>query len=252
MPAQPTHQPPVMAIYKVAQICRSGDLWSVADEHEGLSRDTHCEDCGEPLLKRCPHCNAHLRVREIETDDGTVKWRIKNICYNCGNDLPWRPPKWKRILRKLPSGPQSPSPRGTILTEDIREALKQMKYGHEVTEHIRDGAKAYRRRQWHQALGSYIHALEWAAITYLEAQADLDIIERENEGEYYSFAKGENNLLDELQKHVELDQKTVSAIRSMNQAQRRWMAHHKTGSTLREEADAVRARLGEFLKTLFE
>jgi len=54
----------------------------------------------------------------------------------------------------------------------------------------------------------------------------------EQDGNYYNFAGGQNSILDELTEYAELDQKTVSKIESMNRAERRWMAHHKSGQTL--------------------
>ncbi|MCU4753412.1 hypothetical protein OB919_15720 [Halobacteria archaeon AArc-curdl1] len=127
-----------------------------------------------------------------------------------------------------------------------------MKYGEEVVNHVREGDKCYKNRLWQSALAAYIHAFEWASIAYLEEEAGLDIIERERDGVYYNFAGGRHSLLDELTSHVEIDQKTLSKIQSMNRAERRWMAHHKSGNTLQKEVDALRARLNQFLKTLFD
>jgi len=37
----------------------------------------------------------------------------------------------------------------------------------------------------------------------------------------------------------------------MNRAERRWMAHHKSGQTLQDDVDQIRSRLSEFVETLF-
>lgn len=97
----------------------------------------------------------------------------------------------------------------------------------------------------------YVHAIEWAIITYLEDQEDFDVIEKENQGEYFYLAGKKPNLLDELRKHVEIDQKTIERIEELNRSERRWMAHHRSGETLQGDVDAVRSRLGALIKTLY-
>lgn len=86
---------------------------------------------------------------------------------------------------------------------------------------------------------------------YLEDQEGIDIIQKESNGTYYQFAGGKHNLLDKVTDNVDLDQKTVSKIESMNQAERRWAAHHKSGNTLPIEIRAIRARLKKLLTELF-
>ncbi|WP_276246171.1 hypothetical protein [Haladaptatus sp. YSMS36] len=100
----------------------------------------------------------------------------------------------------------------------------------------------------------YIHAYEWLVIAYLEDREDVDIIDREQSGQevYYSLAGRSPSLMDELTNHVNLDQKMISRIESMNRAERRWMAHHKSGETLKQDVDAVRARLAKLLGSLFD
>lgn len=239
-----------MGAYWWAQICDDGHIRHVAENQDGLSSDTYCDLCGSQLHDVCPQCNAPIRTIRVESDEGEVKWKKRNNCYHCGADLPWKPSRTQRFINKLASN-SGPSPSGPLLTGDLRETLEETKYGHEVVKHIRDGDGCYRNSLWQPALSSYIHAFEWAAIAYLEAVAGLDIIEQERNGNLYYFAKGNQNLLDELEKHVDVDQKTISRIKSMNQAERRWMAHHKSGTTLPDEVNAARARLREFLQTLF-
>lgn len=138
-----------------------------------------------------------------------------------------------------------------LIEDSVMDSISDKKYGHEVIGHIEDGDACLKMEILQPALASYIHAIEWAAIAYLESEEGEDIIEKENDGQLYYFAKGGNNVLDELQNYVEIDQKTISKIESMNRAERRWMAHHKSGETLPDEVKAVRARLGAFLTTLF-
>lgn len=242
-----------MAEFQWAQICGDGHIRYVASNPEGLSGDLHCDWCGSPLYSQCQHCNAPLRAEYSESEDGDISYRCQNNCYHCGADHPWKPSRLQRVVQSIANNTNSrPSPSGVLLTESIRNSLEETKYGHEVISHIREGDRCYRNSLWQPALSSYIHAFEWAAITFLEFSADQDIIEQEAEGKLYYFAKGRNNLLDELQNHVAIDQKTISRLEAMNRAERRWMAHHKQGTTLPDEVDAVRARLEEFLVTLFE
>lgn len=239
-----------MVDYRLAQICGDGHIRYVAQTSDNLSNDTHCDKCGSQLYQSCPHCNSPVRAIRTETDDGTVTLNRRNHCYRCGEAYPWKPSRFQRLLQGLPAN-TGPSPESQLLTDTVRDNLEETKHGHEVIKHINDGDGCYRNSLWLPALSSYIHAFEWTAITYLEAAADIDIIEEELNGNLYYFAKGEDSLLDELQQQVQIDQKTVSRIESMNRAERRWMAHHKSGSTLPDEVDAVRARLRTFLQTLF-
>lgn len=141
---------------------------------------------------------------------------------------------------------------GDIFTPDVRSELESIYYGDEVIQHIEDGDKCFENELFGPALGSYIHAIEWTMIACLEDREGIDIIQKESNGVYYNFAAGQHNLLDELTDYVTLDQKTVSKIKSMNQAERRWAAHHKSGDALPIEIKAVRSRLEELLTELFE
>jgi hypothetical protein len=97
----------------------------------------------------------------------------------------------------------------------------------------------------------YVHAIEWAAIAFLEAEADLDIIEKERNGVNYYLAGGEHSIVDELSGRGNVDQKTISIINSTNRVERRWIAHHKSGDTHRDDVDAVRGRLEVLFDSLF-
>lgn len=63
---------------------------------------------------------------------------------------------------------------------------------------------------------------------------------------------GSPNLLDVLTDYVTLDQKTINRIEDLKRAERRWMAHHKSGEVLRDEVESVRSRLGVILTRLFD
>lgn len=138
------------------------------------------------------------------------------------------------------------------LEDGINTQLAETKYGSEVVNHLSEGDECMRNDLLHPALSSYIHAIEWAAIAYLEDNCEIDIIEREKDGNLYNFAKGGNTVVSELKSNATIDQKTVSKIESMNGAERRWMAHHKSGEVLESEVIAVRERLLELLRQLFK
>jgi len=137
-----------------------------------------------------------------------------------------------------------------VIDDRIKKILEGTKYGKEVIKHVRDGDKCYKNGLIHPALGSYIHAFEWAIISYLESKENVDIIEEEKngKGEPYLF----KNLLDTLLRYNKnIDQKTITKLKEINRAERRWIAHHKSGKTLTEEVKAIRARLKEFLENLY-
>lgn len=137
------------------------------------------------------------------------------------------------------------------IPDEITKKLDQSKYGHEVKKHIQNGDRCLVNDLYHNALSSYIHAFEWAAIDYLEDNCGVDIISDEKEhGNYYNFAKGNNAVMDKLDEHVDLDQKNISKLESYNRAERRWMAHHKSGQIVPKDVEALRERFTVFLKAI--
>lgn len=137
-----------------------------------------------------------------------------------------------------------------LISDNIQTRLENLQHSEEILTHISEGDASFREGRNHLALSSYIHAFEWTAIAFLQTKG-IDIIEREMEGNYYHFAGGDSNLLDELRKVADIDQLTISKLKSMNRAERRWMAHHKKGELLNSEVKAIRDRLGQFIKDLF-
>lgn len=140
-----------------------------------------------------------------------------------------------------------------IINPDLKETLETTKHGSEIVKHFREGDECFRNNLLHPALSSYIHALEWTLITRLEIEGK-DVIEEEENGNFYHFAGGRSNLLDSVKncKGIQIDQKTTSFIESLNKAQRRWMAHHKTGETLPTDVKSIRGRLKWLLSKWFK
>lgn len=154
------------------------------------------------------------------------------------------------LLKEAERGLEQEESTEPILTQDHYAKLSSTDYGHEVIHHAEDGDTCVESGLLHLALSSYIHAIEWTAICYLKEQG-IDIIQKEQEGDFYNFAGGRNSILDELREHSNIDQKTATQLESMNRAERRWMAHHKSGDVLPEEVEAIRARLRSLIRDLF-
>lgn len=244
-----------MVEIKLGSVCDNNHVRFVYDSADDLPEVNFCADCGQSVHQECPNCDSPVPVRRYSKSDGTkTRWKVKDYCYNCGEPYPWGPGKVGQLFQKhMPTGPNesTPTPSGTILTDGVRRYLVETKYGDELISHLRDGDRCYRNRLWFPALTMYIHGIEWAAITFLEAEPELDIIEKEREGVNYYLAGGQHNIVDELGQHAEVDQKTVSVINSTNRIERRWIAHHKSGDTHRDDVDAVRGRLETLVDSLF-
>lgn len=248
-----------MVDVKYGAVCANRHLKSVKDSAEDLPVVNYCDDCGQDVFRQCPNCNTSIPVRRYTRSDGSkTRWKVKEYCYNCSEAYPWGPGRARQLVHKaqkhIPgaSSESSPTPSGRIFSPGVRRYLDQTKYGDELVSHTSDGDSCYRNSLWFPALTMYIHAIEWAAITFLEAEANLDIIEKEREGVNYYLAGGEHSLVDELNEHADVDQKTVSVINSINRLERRWVAHHKSGKTKRDDVDAVRSRLEILVESLFE
>lgn len=247
-----------MAETKFGAVCANEHVKYVRDSAEDLPAINHCDDCGQTVFRQCPECNAPIPIRRYTQSDGSkTRWQAKRYCYHCGEAYPWGPGRAGQIFHKAqryipgPASESSPKPSGTIFSPGVKRYLDQTKYGDELISHARDGDSCYRYSLWFPALTMYIHAIEWAAITFLEAEADIDIIEKEREGVNYYLAGGEHSIVNELSRHADVDQKTISVINSTNRLERRWVAHHKSGETRRDDVDAVRGRLETLVDSLF-
>ncbi len=224
-----------------------GDLDPIAKSREGqliaarLSRFMNAsgeiQELGGNLTFLPQPTRLNPRIQDLITS-------LAAIGFEGGDNKAAEPPAYG-----LPSG-SSDLPE--LVSEDVRKKLQGMKHGEEVLKQIEDGDACVENDLWQPALGSYIHAIEWAFIAYLEDRQGVDVIAKEQQGGvYYNLAGGHHSLLDEVTNYASLDQKTVSSIRSMNQAQRRWMAHHKSGKTLGHDVMSLRSRLGTILDELF-
>lgn len=244
-----------MTDVRYGTICKNRHVRWVAESRDEIPDISHCENCGQKLHDSCPSCSLPIVVRKYEREDGTTTvWRVNDYCYECGEAYPWGPGRIGQTIDKFSpdlSGQSGPRPSDQILSSAKREYLKDTKYGPEVIYYLREGDRCYKSAFWLAALTQYTHAIEWSAIAYLEAEADLDVIEEEREGINYYMAGGEHSIVDEIEKRTDVDQKTVSYINTVNRLERRWVAHHKSGKTHREDVDSLRARLGTLVDSLF-
>lgn len=246
-----------MAEGKYAAICSTGHIIDWKDSHDDLIRQNGCHTCGNTIHRTCPNCGDNtVYAFKHKKQDGSTFWQTDDYCRSCKEAFPWGPGKIGQFLHEkgiqLGSTKQKPYPRGAILTPAIREHLTNTNYGNEVIDKIREGDKCYQNSLWHPALAMYVHALEWTIITYLEDQENVDIIRKERDGTRFNLAGRSPNLLEVLTDKVTLDQKLIERIEDINRAERRWMAHHRTGEVLQDEVDSVRSRLGVLLAVLFE
>lgn len=216
--------------------------------------------CGEEVV---PHSEVHdfLNYHNFRINEKVVASRIKQLknkallYYDDRSGAPSGFQLTEKGLKKYDDISIRPNDieLTSILTTNIKTKLGNSKYGEEVVEHLSDGDECLRRGLLHPALNSYIHAIEWALIAYLELEANQDIIaEEQNNNTAYYFAGRPPNLLAEVQNHNSpLSQKNESWLKGRNRTERRWIAHHKSGSILESDIQNARARLGEILKELF-
>lgn len=163
------------------------------------------------------------------------------------------------MLNEERTVPLSGSPSGSagatlppLITSNIETELNKSQHGNEVKQHIEDGDACLENELWHPALSCYIHAIEWAFIAYIDILASIDIIyEEQHNNKNHYFAGRNPNLLTEVQNHNALSQTNESWISGRNRVERRWIAHHESGSILETDVKSVRARLADILTDLF-
>jgi hypothetical protein len=164
----------------------------------------------------------------------TCKEEVRDIAAELGWEL-WREPHTTaETLRET-------------LQPDVRENLKSTKYGGQVMQLTDEGDDAFRYQLYHPALSSYIHAIEWAIICYLEEEEADDLIMQEQEdgfGYYYG------QIIDKIGDKGIVSQKTSEDLERFN-TDRRWMGHHKSGELTEANVATVKQRLEILLEELF-
>jgi hypothetical protein len=74
--------------YDVAQICPNGHVANSSSVRFPQFNQVHCEKCGEKTITSCPHCQASIRGRYIESMSAE-ELTPPAFCQNCGSAFPW-------------------------------------------------------------------------------------------------------------------------------------------------------------------
>ncbi|TKX54496.1 hypothetical protein EXE44_15925 [Halorubrum sp. SS7] len=136
------------------------------------------------------------------------------------------------------------------LEQKYRDILRETEHGRTAIQYIDEGDSSFQRDHLNAALSCYIHGIEWVIIDYLKRTGDKDVIEHEKSdaGVLYKYS----NLVDGIRHNTPASQRTISYLDRVNGAERRWMAHHKDGSTLKTDVNTLRERLLELIDELFK
>ena len=178
----------------------------------------------------------------------------ENYSYNTDNIVDRNKRELQRILGRLELEPiQGPYTEAetldTRLSETTIDQLEEHPYGQTALKYINEGDQSLRRGLLHAALSCYIQGIEWTILYYKIQQDDEDIVEEQQNGEigpvYFS------DLTEELEEDTPASQKTISKLSNFNQAERRWMAHHKSGELQRQDVENVRSTLLRLSDELF-
>lgn len=136
-----------------------------------------------------------------------------------------------------------------LLSETERDVLKQHRYGRAALDYINEGDRSLQNGLLHAALSCYIHAIEWTIICYKELVEDTDLVEEQKQDEDKHFTY--HNLIQKIQNDTPLTQLTLESLRNFNEAERRWIAHHREGEIPRSSVENVRENLGKLVEELF-
>jgi hypothetical protein len=135
------------------------------------------------------------------------------------------------------------------LSEKAVNQLQQHSYGQSALKYTNEGDQCLQKGLLHAALSCYIQVIEWAIIHYKVSKDDEDLVEKQQNGEigpvYFS------DLAKELENDTSASQKTISKLKNLNKAERRWMAHHKSGELQRQDVENVRSTVLRLGKELF-
>ena len=129
----------------------------------------------------------------------------------------------------------------TQLDEGAIEELEHHQYGRTAIKYINEGDQCLKQNLLHAALPCYIQGIEWTILHHKITEEDTDLIEEQKSGEtgYLDFI----NLVDKIKSKSTVSQKTTSKLKNINNSERRWMAHHKSGQLKRQDVENVRATL---------
>jgi len=166
--------------------------------------------------------------------------------YNIDNVVDQNKRELKRILGRLEleptHGPYTEAESlDTRLSEDTVNQLNEHQYGRTAVQYVNEGDQCLQQNLLHAALSCYIQSIEWSILHYKITEEDTDLIESQQKGEtgYLQFI----HLVQKIQGDGSISQKTSSKLENINNAERRWMAHHKSGKLERQDVENVRSTL---------
>lgn len=174
--------------------------------------------------------------------------------YNIDNVVDQNKREIKRILGRLEleptHGPYTEAESlDTRLSEETVNQLNEHQYGRTAVQYVNEGDQCLQQNLLHAALSCYIQAIEWVILHYKVMADEEDFVEQQQKGEigpvYFS------DLVDELREATAASQKTLSKLENFNRAERRWMAHHKSGDLQRQDVENVRSTLLRLSDELF-
>ncbi|MFB6102376.1 MAG: hypothetical protein ABEJ73_07390 [Haloplanus sp.] len=152
----------------------------------------------------------------------------------------------ERILDRLEleplNGPYTEAEKlETRLADSTAEKLEEHEYGRTALQYINEGDQCLKQNLLHAALPCYIQAIEWIILHHQITEENEDLVEKQQSGEIGPVFFHE--LVDKISDNTDVSQKTISKLNNFNQAERRWIAHHKTGQLDRQDVENVRTTL---------
>lgn len=127
------------------------------------------------------------------------------------------------------------------LSESTVEKLDQHQYGRAAIQYINEGDQCLQQSLLNAALSCYIQGIEWVILYYEVTEQNEDLLEKQQQGQigpvYFT------DLVDKISEDTVASQKTVSKLNNFNSAERRWVAHHKSGQLERQDVENVRSTL---------
>lgn len=136
------------------------------------------------------------------------------------------------------------------LSEQSIEELEKHGYGRTAVQYIHEGDRSLQQNLLHAALSCYIQGIEWVILHYKITEDDEDLVKEQQENErgpvYFT------DLVDEVSDEAIASQKTISKLESFNRAERRWVAHHKSGQLEKQDVENVRSTLLRLTEEIFK
>lgn len=136
-------------------VCANAHITPVSEADLSLLELSGCQDCGQTVHRRCPDCDAPVRIRTAaDGPSETGQWEVNDFCPDCGAAYPWGPGRVGRFVHTLVdrgTGEPTPTPGEEVFSVDVMRYLRDTKYGEELIAYARDGDRCYRNRLWFPA-----------------------------------------------------------------------------------------------------